>query len=181
MLHNQHFTVVAQVDIVQTAINNGAFTNLVAALTSAGLVSTLKGSGPFTVFAPTDTAFGNLPAGTLTNLLKPENNQTLINVLKYHVIGQNLTAAYIISMKPPVSLQTLEGATVTVTQNGTNLQVNGANIITADVIATNGIIHVIDAVLMPPAISSSPTSIYLNRGLFAALAPAIFFSYFWFL
>ena len=178
-MHNQHLSVLAQVDIVQTAINNGAFTNLVTALTSAGLVSTLQGPGPFTVFAPTDTAFGKLSAGTLTNLLKPENNQTLINILKYHVIGRNLTAASLISMNPPVSLQTLEGATVTVIQNGTNLQVNSANIITADVIATNGIIHVIDTVLMPP--SGSAVSVYLNRGLFTVLASVVFFSYLFFL
>jgi len=160
---------------VQTAINNGAFTNLTYALTSAGLVPTLQGAGPFTVFAPTDAAFAKLTNGTLAQLLTPAYNQTLINILKYHVVALNLTTASFTAMNPPVVLTTVEGATVNVTQNGSNFQVNGANIIIPNITCSNGIIHAIDTVLMPP--SSSATSAYLNQGLFAVLVSTMFFSY----
>jgi uncharacterized surface protein with fasciclin (FAS1) repeats len=160
---------------VQTAISAGNFTTLVAALTSAGLVPILNGSGPFTVFAPTDAAFAKLPNGTVANLLLPANNQTLNNILGYHVVTQNLTTAVFVALNPPVSLSTVEGASVTITQNGSNFQVNGANIIIPNIICSNGIIHAIDTVLMPP--SSSATSAYLHQGLFAVLVSAIFFSY----
>jgi len=160
---------------VQTAVSAGNFTTLVAALTSAGLVPTLNGTGPFTVFAPTDAAFAKLANGTVANLLLPANNQTLIDILTYHVITQNLTTAVFVALNPPVSLSTLEGDSVTVTQNGSNFQVNGANIIMPNITCINGIIHAIDTVLMPP--SSSATSAYLNQGLFAVLVSTMFFSY----
>ncbi|UJR24259.1 hypothetical protein I4U23_027226 [Adineta vaga] len=165
-------------DIVQTAINNGNFKTLVAALQAADLVATLKGNGPFTVFAPTDTAFGKLPAGTVDDLLKPENKGKLAGILKYHVInGKSLTSAQINAMTLPVKVEMLEGSTVTVSKDGNNLKVNDATVIIPDVIATNGIIHVIDTVLMPPA-SSSATSIFLNQSIFFILFLTILFSLF---
>ncbi len=176
MLNKPCFVVIAQYTIVQTAISAGNFTTLVAALTSAGLVPILNGSGPFTVFAPTDAAFAKLPNGTVTNLLLPANNQTLNNILGYHVVNQLLTTSNFTAMKPPVVLTTVEGANVNVTQNGSNFLVNGANIIMANITCTNGIIHAIDTVLMPPS-SSSATSAYLNQGFFAVLVSAMFFSY----
>jgi len=150
---NRYFIDLAQtVDIVQTAINNGNFQTLVTALTAADLVATLQGNGPFTVFAPTDTAFNKLPAETLANLLLPENKETLVRILTYHVInGQNLTSAQINALPLPSTVVTLEGDTITVSKDGDTLKVNNATVAIADVIATNGIIHAIDTVLIPPA------------------------------
>jgi len=122
---------------------------LVTALTAATLVDTLKGPGPFTVFAPTDAAFAKLPPGTVANLLKPENKPILVQILKYHVVSGNLTAAAIIALHPPVRIETLAGRHVLVTQEGNNLRVNDATVIIPNVFATNGIIHAIDTVLLP--------------------------------
>jgi len=136
-------------DIVDTAISNGNFKTLVVALQAADLVKALKGPGPFTVFAPTDAAFAKLPAGFIANLLKPENKQKLVEVLLYHVVPRNLTAAAIVALNPPVRLETLAGQTVLVTLDGTSVKVNDATVVIADVFATNGIIHAIDTVLLP--------------------------------
>ncbi len=135
-------------DIVDTAVAAGSFKTLAAALTAAGLVDTLKGSGPFTVFAPTDAAFAKLPAGTVENLLKPENKGQLIAILTYHVVPGKVPAAAVAGKVTHAA--TVNGATITV--NGSNgVKVNDANVVQADVMASNGVIHVIDTVLLPPA------------------------------
>lgn len=137
-------------DIVQTAQNAGTFTTLVAALQAADLVEALKGEGPFTVFAPTDSAFAALPDGTLDNLLKPKNKSKLQSILKYHVVQGKATASAVTGME---EAETLEGSTVgiqvkdgTVTLTGKN----NATVTATDIMASNGVIHVIDTVLMPP-------------------------------
>jgi uncharacterized surface protein with fasciclin (FAS1) repeats len=136
-------------DIVDTAVGAGQFTTLVAAVQAAGLESTLRGAGPFTVFAPTDAAFAALPAGTVEDLLKPENKEKLTAILTYHVLPAEV-------MSSAVSGQTLEPATVqgsTVKVDGSmagKVMVNDATVVSADVDASNGVIHVIDKVIMPP-------------------------------
>jgi uncharacterized surface protein with fasciclin (FAS1) repeats len=150
-LDSSSFVVIAQVvDIVQTAIDNGNFQTLVDALTAADLVNTLQGSGPFTVFAPNDAAFDKLPVGVVDELLKPENNETLSRILQYHVTSGNLTAADIETLNLPANVTMLAGGSVTVSGNETSLKVNNAAVITPNVFATNGIIHVLDSVLLPP-------------------------------
>ena len=136
----------ADMDIVDTAVGAGSFTTLVAAVTAAGLVDTLKGEGPFTVFAPTDAAFAALPAGTVEDLLKPENKDKLTAILTYHVVPGKVMAA---DLTEGMKAATVNGAEVTITLDG-GAKVNGAVISTADVAATNGVIHVIDTVIMPP-------------------------------
>jgi len=133
-------------DIVDTAVAAGSFGTLVAAVQAAGLVDTLKGDGPFTVFAPTDAAFAALPEGTVENLLKPENKDQLVAVLTYHVIPGKVMSSDIAGKEMMVA--TVNGAEVDV--NATDgVMVNQANVVTADVGASNGVIHVIDAVLLP--------------------------------
>lgn len=133
-------------DIVDTAVANGSFTTLVAAVQAAGLVETLKGAGPFTVFAPTDAAFAALPAGTVEDLLKPENKAKLTAVLTYHVVAGKVMST---DLKDGMKAPTVEGADVTIDlDNGPT--VNEARVVTADVVADNGVIHVIDKVLLPP-------------------------------
>ncbi|WP_310571829.1 fasciclin domain-containing protein [Gemmatimonas sp.] len=140
-------THVALHDIVDTAVAAGSFTTLVAAVTAAGLGETLKGAGPFTVFAPTDEAFAKLPAGTVENLLKPENKDTLVSILTYHVVPGKVMSADIAGKA--LHVKTVQGADVAV--DATNgVTVGGATVVTADIEATNGVIHVIDAVIMPP-------------------------------
>ena len=133
-------------DIVDTAVAAGSFTTLVAAVTAAGLVDTLKGEGPFTVFAPSDEAFAALPAGTVETLVKPENKAQLTAILLLHVLPGKVMAA-------DISGKTLDPATAggeTVHVDGTNgVTVNGAKVVTADIACTNGVIHVIDTVLLP--------------------------------
>ena len=136
----------ADMDIVDTAVGAGTFTTLVAAVTAAGLVDTLKGEGPFTVFAPTDAAFAALPAGTVEDLLKPENKDKLTAILTYHVGPGKVMAA---DLTEGMKAATVNGAEVTITLDG-GAKVNGAVISTADIAATNGVIHVIDTVIMPP-------------------------------
>lgn len=137
---------------MQTAIADGRFKTLVAALQAAELVTALEGAGPFTVFAPTDDAFAKLGQPALNDLLKPENKGKLAGILKYHVIsGKKLTAADIKAMSLPAKVETLQGQSITVTQVGNDLKVNDAKVIVADVMATNGIIHAIDTVITPPA------------------------------
>ena len=133
-------------DIVDTAVGAGTFTTLGAAVTAAGLVDTLKGEGPFTVFAPSDAAFAALPAGTVEDLLKPENKDKLTALLTYHVIAGKVMAA---DLTEGMKAATVNGAEVTITLDG-GAKVNGATISTADIAAKNGVIHVIDAVIMPP-------------------------------
>lgn len=133
-------------DIVDTAVAAGSFSTLVAAVTAAGLVDTLKGAGPFTVFAPTDEAFAALPAGTVDDLVKPENKDKLTAILTLHVLSGAVHAA-------DISGKTLNPASVNgeaLDVDGTNgVTVNGAKVVTADIACSNGVIHVIDAVLLP--------------------------------
>jgi len=132
-------------DIVDTAVAAGSFTTLVAAVQAAGLVDTLKGPGPFTVFAPTDEAFAALPAGTVEGLLKPENKDQLVKILTYHVIsGKVMSTDLTNNMMAP----TVEGGDVTIMTEG-GVMVNDAHVVQADIMTTNGVIHVIDAVLLP--------------------------------
>jgi uncharacterized surface protein with fasciclin (FAS1) repeats len=138
----------AEKDIVDTAVAAGQFKTLAAALTAAGLVDTLKGPGPFTVFAPTDAAFAKLPAGTVDTLLKPENKAKLTAILTYHVVPGKVMAADVVKLS---EAKTVEGAMVTVKVNGGKVMINNATVTTADVEASNGVIHVIGTVLMPPA------------------------------
>ena len=134
-------------DIVDTAIKAGDFKTLVAALEAAGLVDTLKGAGPFTVFAPTDGAFAKLPAGTLDDLLKPENKDKLVAILTYHVVAGKVMAADVAGKE--TMAKSVEGSEIKV--NGLNgVMVDDATVVTADIVADNGVIHVIDAVIMPP-------------------------------
>lgn len=133
-------------DIVDTAVGAGNFTTLVAAVQAAGLVETLKGDGPFTVFAPTDAAFAALPAGTVEDLLKPENKDKLVSILTYHVVPGKVMST---DLTEGMTAATVQGANVTITLEG-GAKVNGAPISTADIEATNGVIHVIDQVILPP-------------------------------
>jgi len=132
-------------DIVDTAIA-GNFNTLVAAVKAAGLVDTLKGPGPFTVFAPTDEAFAKLPAGTLEELLKPENKEKLQKILTYHVVAGDVMAKEVVKLH---SAKTVEGGSLTIKAGGHGVMVNNAHVTKADIVASNGVIHVIDTVLLP--------------------------------
>jgi uncharacterized surface protein with fasciclin (FAS1) repeats len=133
-------------DIVDTAVAAGNFTTLVTALKAAGLVETLKGPGPFTVFAPTDDAFAKLPAGTVTDLLKPENKAKLVKILTYHVVSGKVMSGALAGQK--MAAMTVEGQNLMV--DGTKgVMVDKAHVTKADIEASNGVIHVVDAVLMP--------------------------------
>ena len=134
-------------DIVDTAVGAGQFNTLATALEAAGLVDTLKGPGPFTVFAPTDEAFKNLPAGTLEDLLKPENKQKLVEVLTYHVVPGKIMSSDISGNK--MDVKTVEGSTLAVDASGSGVMVDKAKVVSADVAADNGVIHIIDAVVLP--------------------------------
>jgi len=137
-----------QKDIVDTAVAAGSFKTLAAALQAAGLVDTLKGAGPFTVFAPTDEAFAKLPAGTVDDLLKPENKARLAAILTYHVVPGAVMASKVVTLK---EARTVNGAMVTIrTMNG-KVMVNDAMVTATDIKASNGVIHVIDHVMLPPA------------------------------
>ncbi len=132
-------------DIVDTAVNAGSFTTLVAAVEAAGLVDTLKGDGPFTVFAPTDDAFAALPEGTVADLLKPENKDQLVAVLTYHVVPGKVMSG---DLSNDMMATTVQGGDVKIMTEG-GMTVDGANVVTADIEASNGVIHVIDAVILP--------------------------------
>lgn len=138
----------AEKDIVDTAVAAGQFNTLAAALTAAGLVDTLKGPGPFTVFAPTDEAFAALPAGTVEDLLKPENKDQLIAILTYHVVPGEVMAADVVTL---TEAETVNGAMVEVKVDGSNVMINNAAVTAVDIEASNGVIHVIDTVLLPPS------------------------------
>ena len=135
-------------DIVDTAVAAGQFKTLAAALTAAGLVDTLKGHGPFTVFAPTDAAFAKLPAGTVENLLKPENKAQLTATLTYHVVPGKVMAADVVKLK---EAKTVNGNMLQVKVNGSEVMINDANVTATDIAASNGVIHVIDSVVLPQA------------------------------
>ena len=133
-------------DIVDTAVAAGQFETLAAALGAADLVDTLKGEGPFTVFAPTDEAFAKLPAGTVETLLKPENRDQLVAILTYHVVAGKVKAADVVKLSEAT---TVNGAKVAITVTDGGVRVNDANVIATDIKASNGVIHVIDTVILP--------------------------------
>jgi uncharacterized surface protein with fasciclin (FAS1) repeats len=134
--------------VVEIAAGNEDFSTLVTAIEAAGLVETLSGEGPFTVFAPNNAAFEALPDGTLDDLLMPENQDQLVAVLTYHVVPGAVMAAD--AAGATVELDTVQGSAVTVDGTGDGVTVDGANVIAADIEADNGVIHVIDAVILPP-------------------------------
>jgi len=134
-------------DIVDTAVAAGSFKTLATALTAAGLVETLKGEGPFTVFAPTDDAFAKLPAGTLDDLLKPENKAKLSAILTYHVVPGKVMAKDVVSLS---SAKTVNGKALSIVVKDGKVTVDSATVIQTDIQCSNGVIHVIDAVMLPP-------------------------------
>jgi uncharacterized surface protein with fasciclin (FAS1) repeats len=138
-------------DIVDTAVKAGSFSTLVEAVKAAGLVETLKGKGPFTVFAPTDAAFAKLPKGTVEGLLKPENKAKLVSIFTYHVVPGKYDAARLTRPKAKqYGLKSVQGAAIPVDIRS-GVKVAGATVTTPDVAASNGVIHVIDSVILPPA------------------------------
>ena len=141
-------TAKAEMDIVDTAVAAGSFKTLVAALTAGGLIETLKGDGPFTVFAPTDEAFAKLDKTTLADLLKPENKEKLVAILTYHVVPGSVMAADVVKL---TSAKTVNGAEVTIKVDGSTVMVNDAKVTATDIKTKNGVIHVIDTVILPPA------------------------------
>lgn len=134
-------------DIVDTAVAADGFETLVAAVQAAGLVDTLKGEGPFTVFAPTDEAFAALPEGTLDSLLQEENRDQLVAILTYHVVAGMVTADQVVTLD---SATTVQGADVEIAVEDGAVMVNDATVIATDIIADNGVVHVIDSVILPP-------------------------------
>lgn len=133
-------------DIVDLAVQTDALSTLVQAVKAAGLVETLKGEGPYTVFAPTNEAFSKLPDGTLESLLKPENKDKLVQILTYHVVPGNVQAS---DLQDGMMAKTVEGSQIKV-QLGEKVMVNNATVVKADIEASNGVVHVIDTVIMPP-------------------------------
>lgn len=138
----------ANADIVDIAASAGSFNTLVAAVKAAGLVDTLKGEGPFTVFAPTDEAFAKLPAGTVDELLKPENRGKLTAILTYHVVPGRVTANQVVTL---TEAKTVQGQSVKIAVRNGNVMVDGAKVIKTDIMGSNGVIHVIDSVILPAA------------------------------
>jgi len=145
--HKNTVATSAHPDIVDTAVSAKKFNTLVAAVKAAGLVDTLKGDGPFTVFAPTDEAFAKLPAGTLESLLKPENRDQLTAILTYHVVPGRVYAGDVVQLK---SATTVEGSAIRINTSAKGVKVNDANVVKTDIDASNGVIHVIDSVILPP-------------------------------
>jgi len=143
---DDHTAMTARADIVDTAVAAGDFDTLVAAVKAADLVSTLKGPGPFTVFAPTDAAFAKLPPGTLTTLLQPENKAKLTSILTYHVVPGKVMAADVVKLS---SAKTVNGQSVSITTGGGAVMVDDAKVVQTDIVCSNGVIHVIDAVILP--------------------------------
>ena len=133
-------------DIVDTAVAAGSFQTLAKALEAAGLVETLKGKGPFTVFAPTDEAFAKLPAGTLDDLLKPENKGKLVAILTYHVVPGKVRAAQVVKLK---TAKTVNGQSLSISTADGAVMVDNAKVVKTDILCSNGVIHVIDSVLLP--------------------------------
>ncbi len=139
-------------DIVEVAVQAGNFKTLVAAVQAAGLVDALKQPGPFTVFAPTDDAFAKLPPGTVDELLKPENKDKLVKILTYHVVSGKYLSADVKQLPDGAQVPTLSGESITVTFKGDEVYVDGAKVVQVDIETDNGVIHVIDAVILPPGI-----------------------------
>ena len=137
----------AEKDIVDTAVAAGSFKTLAAAAGAAGLVDALKGEGPFTVFAPTDEAFAKLPEGTLESLLKPENKDKLVAILKYHVVPGAVMAKDVVKLE---KAKTAQGKNIRIKVADGKVKVNNANVVKTDVKSLNGVIHVIDKVILPP-------------------------------
>lgn len=135
-----------QADIVDTAVAAGQFNTLAAALEAADLVGTLKGEGPFTVFAPTDDAFAKLPEGTVENLLKPENRDQLVAVLTYHVVPGKVMAADVVNLS---EAKTVNGSDIAISVKGDSVRIDDATVVATDVAASNGVIHIIDSVILP--------------------------------
>lgn len=138
--------VVEKPDIVNTAISAGSFTTLVAALKAADLVETLKADGPFTVFAPTDEAFAKLPDGTVADLLKPENKDKLAAILTYHVVSGKVMASDVVNLE---SAKTVNGKSLSIKSGSNGVQIDKANVLKTDIETSNGVIHIIDAVMIP--------------------------------
>ncbi|MHC2068000.1 fasciclin domain-containing protein [Bremerella sp. T1] len=136
----------AKADIVDTAVSAGQFKTLVAAVTEADLVETLKSKGPFTVFAPTDEAFAALPDGTVATLLKPENKEKLVKILTYHVVPGKVMAKDAMKLK---EAKTVEGSTIDIEVKDGSVMIDEAKVVKADIVTSNGVIHVIDKVIMP--------------------------------
>lgn len=145
--HDKEAAYAEKADIVDTAVGNENFSTLVAAVQAAGLVDALKADGPYTVFAPVNDAFAALPAGTVEDLLKPENKDTLTSVLTFHVVAGKLKSKYI--KMGTTEVETLNGDVLTVVKTEDGVTVNGANVVMADVKTKNGVIHAIDGVLLP--------------------------------
>ena len=135
-------------DIVEVAVSAGNFKPLAAALEAAGLVQTLKGDGPFTVFAPTDKAFAQLPAGTVETLLRPENKDQLVAILTYHVVQGRIMAADVVNVDSATSVN---GRDLSVGTRDGGVRINEATVTKTDIVASNGVIHVVDSVILPPA------------------------------
>lgn len=141
-----HHKQAASKDIVDTAVAAGQFETLAAALGAAGLVDTLKGDGPFTVFAPTDAAFAKLPEGTVESLLKPENRDQLVAILTYHVVAGKVKAADVVKLS---EAETVNGQSVSIEVSDGGVRIDNANVVATDIGASNGVIHVIDSVILP--------------------------------
>lgn len=161
-------TATAKSTIVETAVAAGSFKTLVAAVQAAGLVDTLNGTGPFTVFAPTDEAFAKLPAGTLEMLLKPENKAKLAAILTYHVVGGSVKAADVVKLK---NATTVNGQRVDIKVDGAKVQVDGATVTATDIACSNGVIHVIDTVILP--VDGTIVDVAAKNGSFNTLVAAV--------
>ena len=145
-------------DVLDKAMKESRLSRFVDAVKASGLTDTLKGDGPYTIFAPTNAAFAKLPAGTLDDLMKPENKAKFADLLKYHIVAGNLSSADILKMGDGATLKTLAGTTITL-KLGTNPTVpklNDAGLVKTDIIGSNGVIHIIDTVLTPPAVTTTP-------------------------
>lgn len=147
-------------DIVDVASAAPNFKTLVAAIKAAGLVDTLKGEGPFTVFAPTDAAFAKLPKGTVEKLLKPENKDKLIAILTYHVLKGKVVAADVMKLKSGSKVATVQGQSIVIKHGKTGVTVDKAKVVKTDIEASNGVIHVIDTVLMPTMPKTKPMKMH---------------------
>jgi len=161
-------TTVSAKDIVDVAAGNESFSTLVAAVKAAGLVETLKGDGPFTVFAPTNEAFAKLPEGTVEGLLKPENKQKLIAILTYHVVPGKVLAKDVVGLSEAGSV---EGSTIAIKVVDGQVKVNDATVIKTDIETSNGVIHVIDSVILPPEKTSQVSPRHVIEAAIAQGAP----------
>lgn len=150
-------TAATQGDIMSVLSSDPRFSTLASAIRAAGLTSSLQGAGPFTLFAPTNDAFAKLPAGTLDDLLKPENRSKLSSILLYHVVSGKMSGSDVLAMSAPGTPRSLQGDTLTVT-NVAPVKVNDANVTATDIQASNGVIHAIDTVLMPPSMATAPAA-----------------------